>query len=292
MQVIRNIFLWVLLLLPLSTLAQNEVSEADADAMRSEIESRMMEYVDELMQLSLVSDMQIRFSDASPLSLSYVEVLNDKMKQLNDKYQNIEFRWQNFIQAMQMDIANDAQLMEVMSKVQQMKQVVADTIAAKQQKCDALSDFARAEDFIQNQDEPYQALYKKAFELSLWNKLEPKLEKEKAKEQMLFGQIQEHYAKAQKATELVPELSKRMVILEEHYANVQVMSKKIQELTYKPLMQRLKDYLISFACVAVLLLFVNMVMSKYKALKAARKQLKEYEEMMKKNNGGPTTPTI
>lgn len=292
MQVIRNIFLWVLLLLPLSTLAQNAVSEPDADAMRSEIKSRMMEYADELLQLSLVSDMQIRFSDASPLSISYVEVLNDKMEQLNEKYKSIDFRWQNFVQAMQMDIANDEQLMEVMAKVQQMKQVVADSIAAKQQKCDALTDFAKAEDFILNQNDVYQAIYKKAFELSLWSKLEPKLEKEKAKEQMLFNQIQEHYTKAQKATEMVPALSKRMTILEENYANAQVMSKKIQELTYKPLMQRIKDYLISFACVAVLLLFANMVMSKYKALKAARKQLKEYEEMLKKNGGGPNHPTI
>ena len=47
-------------------------------------------------------------------------------------------------------------------------------------------------------------------------------------------------------------------VLSEQYANIQVMSKKIQEMTYKPLIQRLKDYLISLACVAVLLLFVNM----------------------------------
>ena len=68
--------------------------------------------------------------------------------------------------------------------------------------------------------------------------------------------------------------------------------KKIQEMTYKPLIQRLKDYLISLACVAVLLLFVNMAVTKYKTTKAARQQLKKYESMMRQNGGAGDYPTI
>ena len=253
----------------------------------------MLQYVDDFTQLAIVNDMQMRFSEGIPLSMSYVQVLNDKIKRLNDSFKAMDVRWTTFVQAMQLEIAEDEELMNLMTRVQQVKQTVADSIAAKQQKCDALTDFAKAEELILGQDTVYAGLYKKAFELSLLQKLTPQLEKVKANEQTLFSQIQEHYGKAQKACEIMPMLSKRMEVLNDHYANVQVMSKKIQEMAYKPFIQRIKDYLIGLACVAILLLFINMMRTKYKTMKAARKQMKQYQEMMRMNGGaGADYPTI
>ena len=284
--------LWGFLLSALAAGAQAPEQEFADDSLDVDIESRMMEYVDNLTQLNILSDMQIRFSDAIPLTTLYAQVLSDKVAKLNNSYESLNMQWTVFTQAMQAVIADSEDLMTLMTRVEQLKKVVADSIASKQQQCNALADFAKAEEFILGKDTTYASLYKKAYKLSLIQKLTPKLEKVKANEMTLFAQIQEHYGKAQKANELLPILSKRMEALSEQYANIQVMSKKIQELTYMPLIQRLKDYLISFACVAVLLLFFNMAITRYKTLKAARQQMKKYESMMRQGGGASDYPTI
>jgi len=293
MQIVRDIvLLWGFLLSALAAGAQAPEQEFADDSLEVDIESRMMEYVDNLTQLNILSDMQIRFSDAIPLTTLYAQVLSDKVAKLNNSYESLNMQWTVFTQAMQAVIADSEDLMTLMTRVEQLKKVVADSIASKQQQCNALADFAKAEEFILGKDTTYASLYKKAYKLSLIQKLTPKLEKVKANEMTLFAQIQEHYGKAQKANELLPILSKRMETLSEQYANIQVMSKKIQELTYMPLIQRLKDYLISFACVAVLLLFFNMAITRYKTLKAARQQMKKYESMMRQGGGASDYPTI
>lgn len=293
MQIVRDIvLLWGFLLSALAAGAQTPEQEFADDSLEVDIESRMMEYVDNLTQLNILSDMQIRFSDAIPLTTLYAQVLSDKVAKLNNSYESLSMQWTVFTQAMQAVIADSEDLMTLMTRVEQLKKVVADSIASKQQQCNALADFAKAEEFILGKDTTYASLYKKAYKLSLIQKLTPKLEKVKANEMTLFAQIQEHYGKAQKANELLPILSKRMETLSEQYANIQVMSKKIQELTYMPLIQRLKDYLISFACVAVLLLFFNMAITRYKTLKAARQQMKKYESMMRQGGGASDYPTI
>lgn len=197
MQIVRNILLlWGLLGMTLAAPAQTPGAVPAGDSLQLDIESRMLQYVDDFTQLAIVNDMQMRFSDGIPLSMSYVQVLNDKIKRLNDSFKPMDVRWTTFVQAMQLEIAEDEELMNLMTRVQQVKQTVADSIAAKQQKCDALTDFAKAEELILGQDTVYAGLYKKAFELSLLQKLTPQLEKVKANEQTLFSQIQEYYGKA------------------------------------------------------------------------------------------------
>lgn len=233
--------LWGFLLSALAAGAQTPEQEFADDSLEVDIESRMMEYVDNLTQLNILSDMQIRFSDAIPLTTLYAQVLSDKVAKLNNSYESLSMQWTVFTQAMQAVIADSEYLMTLMTRVEQLKKVVADSIASKQQQCNALADFAKAEEFILGKDTTYASLYKKAYKLSLIQKLTPKLEKVKANEMTLFAQIQEHYGKAQKANELLPILSKRMETLSEQYANIQVMSKKIQELTYMPLIQDRKS---------------------------------------------------
>ena len=246
----------------------------------------MMEYVDELNELAIVGNMQVTFSATMPLSNTYVKALKDKVGMLDERYNSINVRWTTFIQAMQMDIADDEELMTIMSNVELLKQSIADTIASKKIKCDALQDFADAEALLAGQDTVYKSLYEKAFKLSLIQKLTPQLEKLKAREQTLFAQLQASYQKAQEACQIVPALQKRMAALDDTFANTQMISTKIQETAYKPFIQRIKDYLIGLACVAVLLLFINMVTTRIKSIKAARQQAKQYQEMMQRNGGG------
>ena len=64
---------------------------------------------------------------------------------------------------------------------------------------------------------------------------------------------------------------------------IKEFSEKIKAAEYKPFLQRIKDYLYSFAAVAMLLMFANMVQSKIQAIKQMRKSAKEYKELLKKN---------
>lgn len=282
----------MLFLLPMTIKAQPGPSPAPEagtetaetpEMVHLEIGNRMMQYVDELNELAIVGSMQINFMDSSPLTVSYVDVLKEKVNLLEDRYNSIDIRWKTFTQAMQMDIADDEELMTIMSNVEQLKQVVADSISSKQAQCNALKDFAEAEALLSGQDTIFKNLYQEAFKLSLIQKMTPQLEKLKAREQTLFAQLQTGYQKAQQACEVVPALHKRLPALDENFANVQMISAKIQATAYKPFFQRIKDYLIGLACVAILLLFANMVSARLKQLKVARQQAKQYKEMMRRN---------
>ena len=273
---------------PTPTLPQAPASTAEMtpEALHQEIGLRMMEYVDELNELAIVGNMQLTFSDDMPLSKTYVKALKEKVSTLEERYNSINIRWTTFTQAMQIDIADDNDLMTIMSNVEQLKQSVIDSITSKKTKCDALQDFADAEVLLAGQDTVYKNLYEQAFKLSLIQKLTPQLEKLKAREQTLFAQLQASYQKAQQACQVVPALQKRMAVLDDTFANTQMISTKIQAMAYKPFIQRIKDYLIGLACVAVLLLFINMVTTRIKSIKAARQQAKQYQEMMQRNGSG------
>ena len=299
MQIKRHILCWMLCLLTSAVMAQVPTPMPDAEVpvtpeeLHQEIAARMMQYVDELNEVAIVSNMQIVFVESAPLTTSYVNALKNKVTVLDERYNSINVRWTTFTQAMQMDIADDDELMTIMSNVEQLKQGIADSIASKKTLCNAIQDFVDAEAMLVGQDTVYKNLYNQAFKLSLIQKLTPQLEKLKAREQALFAQLQGSYQKAQQACQVVPALQKRLPALDDTFTDIQMISTKIQEMAYKPFIQRIKDYLIGLACVAVLLLFFNMLSAKLKALKTARQQAKQYKEMMQKNGSGAGKyPTI
>lgn len=294
MQIVRYFLIWGCILLPCLAAAQTpeEESEGDAVELQLEMQSRMMQYVDDFNRLATLTDMQLRFSEGMPVTVSYANILKDKAQNIEESFQNTDLRWNTFRQAMQMDIADNEELMTLMTKVQQTRQLVADTLEARKQQCQALADFAEAERMILPQDTVYKNLYKQAFQYSLFKSMQLQLEKVKAQEQTLFMQLSSLHTKAQQATTLLPILRPRMNALEEQYLTIQVLSGKIQQMAYKPFIQRIKDYLIGFACVGMIILFFNLIITKIKAAKAARKQMKKYEEMMRQNGSANDYPTI
>ena len=164
-----------------------------------------------------------------------------------------------------------------------------DSIAIQKHFFDAQKDFADAEVFFQAQDSAYAKLYKTAVEYSLIKALAAELEKVKGKEQLVFAEIQSHYDIAKSLSEEFKNLLPRFQPIEEKYIELKNISDKIQALEYKPWLQRIKDYLYSLAAVAMILLFLNMLQAKLKALKQARENAKKLREMMDKdNNDYPT----
>ena len=209
---------------------------------------------------------------------------------LNMKFNSINVRWNTYYQSYLGFIADHEDLMESVSEYEALRDKIQISLDELKAKMAALEDFKKAEHFLKSQDSLYLDIYKKAQSLSATSKLAGKLEALKGREQLIFAEIQEKFDAASAATELLPSLSSRMEALNNEYVTLKCLSEKIQEAAYKPLMQRVKDYLLSFAAVALLLMFASMVQSKLKAAK----QLKENAKKMldKLNNGKDDIPSI
>lgn len=293
MKIIGKLFIAMLLwfVLPSAVWAQDaEMSaEEEIDSTYADIQARMMQFQEELIQLGALSRFRIDIDMEMPLTEPLLNVVDKRLKSLSIAVNSFASRWEAYSQAQQIYIAENDSLLNKLAQIQQMQQMVTDTLASRQQLYEHLSDFAKAEVFIWGQDKKYQRLYKLAMEYSLSPKLAAKLEKVKAEEQALFADVEKNFGKAKEAVELFAGLQLRMKGVEEKYFQLQTVSAKIQEMEYKPFIQRIKDYLMGLAAVAIILMFVNMLRSKLKALKAAREQAQKMSEML---NGDHKYPTI
>jgi hypothetical protein len=226
------------------------------------------------------------------INKNFVSVLEGRMNTYNQRYNSLDVMWTTYTQAQQMDIANDEDLMAMVANIEALKKSVKDTLDAKAGMVKAVSDFVQADQFIMSQVNVYKKLYKRAFKLSLLKKLAPQLEKAKAREQLVFEKLQASYNSAKAATELVPSLQPRMNVLDEQFVVMKSVSEKVQALEYKPLFQRVKDYIMGLAAVAIILLFVSMMLTKYKAYKDKVANLKKVNEMMNKQGKDNQYPMI
>ena len=226
------------------------------------------------------------------INKNFVSVLEDRMNSYNQRYNSLDVMWTTYTQAQQMDIANDEDLMAMVANIEALKKSVKDTLDAKARMVKAVSDFVQADQFIMSQVNVYKKLYERAFKLSLLKKLAPQLEKAKAREQLVFEKLQASYNSAKAATELVPSLQPRMNVLDEQFVVMKSVSEKVQALEYKPLFQRVKDYIMGLAAVAIILLFVSMMLTKYKAYKDKVANLKKVNEIMNKQGKDTQYPMI
>ena len=291
MQVTRHISLWLISLLWLSAAAQEKTDSLPGAADAGMLEEQIMLYQEELVPLAVSSNIQLRLTANGPVSDYNIRMLNERIRQNESVLSSFLFRWNTFKQVNQQEMAADETLMDLVTQVEQQLQAVSDSIRLRQQQCQSVTEFMSADRMLNSQDSIYKHYYQAALKLSMTKKTAPRLEQLKAREQILFQRLTEAHAKAKAATQLLPALEQRMAELDEKYSSLQVLSGKIQATEYKPLIQRLKDYLIGLACVAILLMFINMIVSKLQAARQARQAVKKYEEMMNQQGMGDY-PTI
>ena len=182
--------------------------------------------------------------------------------------------------------------MTEMASIEELKQAVKDTLDSKTEAVESVGKFASADKFILSQVNVYKSLYKKAYQLSLVQKLAPQLEKVKAKEQVLFADLQNNYNEAKAASDLVPSLKPRMELLDKQFVVMKSVSEKVQALEYKPLFQRVKDYVLGLAAVAIIMMFFNGMLAKFNAYKQKVASMKKYNEMLNNNGQAKQYPTI
>ena len=268
-----------------------ELSAAE-QALILEIKSRLSQFSDDFQQLQMAGSMSLDPDAKLGINKNFVSALEGRMNTYNQRYNSLDVMWTTYTQAQQMDIANDEDLMTMVANIEAKKQSVKDTLDAKTEMVKAISDFVEADQFIMSQVNVYKKLYKRAFKLSLLKKLAPQLEKAKAREQLVFEKLQASYNSAKAATELVPSLQPRMNVLDEQFVVMKSVSEKVQALEYKPLFQRVKDYIMGLAAVAIILLFVSMMLTKYKAYKDKVANLKKVNEIMNKQGKDTQYPMI
>ena len=240
----------------------------------------------------VVGQMTLSVDGAVGVSPSVVNAMAERLKYLNQSYNALDVKWNTYYQAQQMDIANDEELMDKVAGLEALKQTVKDTLDAKTQSVESIIKFADADKFIISQVAVYKNLYQKAYKLSLLKNLAPQLEKLKAKEQIVFTELQTNYDQAKASCEVVPVLSKRMKVLDEQYVVMKSVSEKVQALEYKPFFQRIKDYVLGVAAVAIILMFFNLAFAKFKAYRDKVKNLSKYKKMMDNQGQGTKYPTI
>lgn len=292
MKIIGKLLITILLLsvLPSAVWAQEEMSvDEELDSTYTAIHERMTLFKEELIQLGALSRFRMDIDNDMPLTDPLLEAISSRVKSLSLAVNSFSSRWDAYSQAQQVYIADNDSLLNELARIQQMQQMVTDTLASRQQQYDLLSAFSKAEELIWGQDKVYRKLYKQAMQYSISPKLAAKLEKVKAEDQAILADIDTSYGQAKTASESFPGLKVRMKALENKYFQLQSISAKIQAMEYKPFIQRIKDYLIGLAAVAILLMFFNLLNAKIKTLKAASEQAKKMKDMM---NGQHNYPTI
>lgn len=290
MSLIKRYILLLLLCLSIP-LAAEEANEEQQYSLQfqTEMRAQLDKLTAELDQLAEDTKKQTTITDKNLKTAYSVRTLEAKAQRLNHRMQSLNVKWDAFNASYLGFISENDTLMELMAKAQLLKQSLSDTITAQQTKCQAIRDFLAAEQIVLSQDSMYNRIYKQAFRLSFVQKLTPQLEKLKAKEQAHFTPIQEAYDKAKTAASTVPQLKERAELLSESFFTIKSRSEKIQQMQYMPLMQRFKDYLIGFACFAVIFMLFNNLTTKWQAAKQKKEAIKKQAEMLRKQqNEYPT----
>ena len=261
--------------LTLNMQAQESDKGTVVDAYRSlEVEGRLLLFLEELDAIS--ADV-MRFNQ-------------EQLEKADKKLLGIDHKWMIYNQAHQELIAADEALMNIVAVYQENKQVVVDSIQNRLHQLQSFETFQVSEKYIEAQTDVYKEMFETSQKYALLKQQAPLLEKLKTREQLSFAELTTHYEAAKTIVGEFPLLTSRMEKMEEKYIEMKGYSEEIQAAEYKPFIERIKDYLYSFAAVAILLMFVNMVYSKIQAYKQMRKSAEEYERMLQRNDN--EFPTI
>ena len=255
--------------------AQEEAAPALSEELLLEMSEKMEGFLSELTELS--EDIpQTKTANA-------LAAVRRRLTSLN-------VRWDAYNTLMQMDIAQSELLMEFVAQFQTTQQQVTEAMDQQQLVLEAIVRFREVERQFPNYEKRYEELEQEAISYSLIAKTADLLAQVKGKEQLLFQEVDQQFMAAKEAVALVPALTTEGARLENRYLVLKQKSEVIQAAAYKSLIERIKDYVMTFAAVAIILMFFSMVQSKLKALKAARENAKQYQEMLQKNNS--EIPTI
>lgn len=201
-----------------------------------------------------------------------------------------DLRWQSFLGSVQDLIASDDDLVSSVSVYQEIRQNTGAAIEAREKTLRQLADFVTSERVISQHVKQYEKLYKEAFSYSLIEQKSPDLEKLKAKDLLLMEDLAKNYELAHEAAKDNKMLTSRWEKLDNNYIHIKSYSQQIQQLEYKPLVQRAKDYVMSLAAVAIIILFFSFIVLRIKSISSMKKAAEEAKKLREQQNSN--IPTI
>lgn len=268
---IYTILLLLMHALPLT--AQTEDAEAEmpeelTPAMRVEMTNRIQEFTQQM------SDMR------SSIPISQIP----QLKNLQKLTEALDMKWNIWYQNSQALISQDESIVELVVAYQQTKESVMDSINSRKNFIQALDRLKYAERLMNGQDSVYKHFENESQLYSLSPKTAPQLENLKAKEQLLFTDIQKAFEEAKSAAGTSPSFASRMTALEERFIAIKTRSEHIQAAQYVPFIQRIKDYIMSIAAVSIIIMFITFIIMRLQALKKARKAAEDMKKMLDGQN--------
>lgn len=202
----------------------------------------------------------------------------------------LDTKWTDFLQDAFESISEDDRLLELVVEYEQARDATLDSISIRKLRIEKTTDFVKAEKLIKSKRASYQEMEKNALALSLVKQSAPMLERLKAEEQISFMDVSAAFQTAREAAAINPVLKGRMAVLQSEFIDIRNSSSKIQEMEFKPFVERIKDYIMSLAAFAIIMMFLVFIGNYIKAAKTAKESARKMEELLHKNDG--ETPTI
>lgn len=198
-----------------------------------------------------------------------------------------DIKWSEFLQGNYETIVADNGLIAIMDEFEETRTAVGNAIELRKAQIEKTTQFIKSEQLVSSQLDQYRDLKDKAFKLSLVKQGADALEKLKAKEQLDLADIRNAYQTAKDAAEINPRLKGRMDSLQGMFVEIQTMSDEIQKMEFKPLMTRIKDYLMSIAAVSVIMMFFVFLGTYVKSIKSAKDSAEQMKQLLNKGENEP-----
>lgn len=263
------------------TMAQDQDTDpANAIASAIPLTAAQIAQISEDMTAYIVEvlDVEAYIATASP----------EDIQMLKMRMESVDVRWQAYTQVEMMEITASPVLVDLLSQYKMAFVATSDSLANQQRRMDALRTFNQSAAYIMQSRTKYNDLSNKALEYSLVKQTEAQLANVKAQEAILMTQVNKHLQEAVEAASFSEEAKLKLPELQQQYVEIKVLSEKIQQAVYKPWLERVKDYVLTFAGIAIILIFINFIITKIKALKQARDLARKYKDMLSDNDDYPT----
>ena len=287
------LFMLLAFIMPTAAMAVNDASDDESpEAIEEEevVEEETGPSLDEAMMLQISGTMESYLKELQVIADGIPKARKPKLASLEKKMTSLNVRWEAYNKVVEAEVAQSEVLLEMVSQFKNLSQAVNDSLDIQKQRAEAIVNFEKFEDSLPSWSKKYDKLQREALEYSLVPQTAQLLARVKNEEQLLSQELDQKYGEAKAAAELNPSLKERMKKVEQHYLTLKGTSEEIQATEYKSLFDRAKDYVLMFAGVAVILMFLSMVQNKIKQVKAAREAAKQYKDMLMNSN--KEIPTI
>lgn len=237
-----------------------------------------------LERLNLEQDINSYLSDMQSMTTMIGFAQTGQLKTIQRLITSLSNNWDNWYKDQQALIALDDSLSQMVVEFQEAQTMANDSLVSRQNILDAITQFHRAEKTVKDAMAEYKKMEKEAERLSMLEQLASQLEKLKGREQVRLAEVQASYDQAKQATAVNPTLQKSMAKLEDIFIDIKISSDHIQQAAFKPLFERIKDYLMGLAAVSIILMFVSFLMMRLQSAIKAKKAAEEMKKLMDQQN--------